>query len=339
MDEAALAEGFPSDTAESDAERVFSGPGLENIKHRCWPGEPRFYGALYAYYHFHTLISASEVAWERSGLLRHRRLLEIGNERWPGEYYFGYPTRILMGNTHARLAAYGLTAAARRLSRVELWRRQEEFAFGTLDPAVEGKMMCVFATSPDADRRFLADPALSAFLARLKTHPRINADKIAQVVSGWPPGQNYPQPWLALQRRASDNGTGKQGPSEPEGKGRRPKSIQHGLCLRLRLPYDKAAISDLRLNGHPARPSESDGFVVWVARGCTFLQLNIPPERLRQDDLFVVTCGYDPREQRGRWDSWREVDPTFRQPENDKERETKGTGVISAQQRPIRSGK
>ena len=98
MDEAALAEGFPSDTAESNAERIFFGPGLADMPSRCWLGRPRCYGAIYAYYHFHTIVSASEVGWDRSGVLRHRRLLQIGNERWPGEYYPGYPTRVILGN-------------------------------------------------------------------------------------------------------------------------------------------------------------------------------------------------------------------------------------------------
>ena len=307
MDEAALAEGFPSDTVESDAERIFYGRGLENIKNRCWLGQPRFYGAMYAYYHFHTLISASEVAWERSGVIRHRRLLEIGNERWPGEYYHGYPTRVIMGNTHARLTAYGRTAAERRRSRVELWNRFDEFTFGTLDPAVDGRTMCVLATSAAAEKNFLADPALKAVVEGLKKHSRMDAETIARFASGWPPGQNYPQAWLSLQRRSADREVGKQDSQGAAKKNGRGGPVEHGLCLRLRLPYDKAAISDLRLNGRPAPSSETDGFVAWIARGCTYIQVNIPPERLRKEDLFVVTCEYDPCEKRGRWDSWKQV--------------------------------
>ena len=81
MNLAAMAEGFPADTGESDAERMFYGPGLSNMPRKSWYGQPRFYAATYLYYHFHTLISATESAWERAGLLRHQRLLTIGNER------------------------------------------------------------------------------------------------------------------------------------------------------------------------------------------------------------------------------------------------------------------
>jgi hypothetical protein len=300
MDEAALAGGFPSDTGESDAERIFGGVGLDQIKDRCWTGRPRFYGAMYAYYHFHSLIAASEVAWEQSGLLRHRRLLEIGNERWPGEYYQGYPTRVIMGNTHARITAYGLTAAGRRRSRVELWNRFGEFTFGTIDPTVEGKAMCVLATGADADKNFLADPVIEVVVERLRRHPRMNAQAIAEFAAGWPAGQNNPRAWLALERRTAVAKNSSEKKS-------RPGPIEHGVCLRLRLAYEKAVISDLRLNGRPVADSPTDGFVTWIARGCTFIQINIPPERLLEDDLFVITCDYDPGEKRGRWDSWKRV--------------------------------
>jgi len=301
MDEAALAEGFPSDTAESDAERIFCGSEMASIQDRCWVGQPRFYGAMYAYYHFHSLIAASEVAWERSGLLRHRRLLEIGNERWPGEYYHGYPTRVIMGDTHARVTAYGRTAVQRRRSRVELWNRFGEFTFGSVDPTVEGKAMCVLATSAAADRDFLADTAIKAVLKRLQQHPRMNSEAITRFVAGWPAGQNNPRAWLPLQRRKADT----QDAAQENG---RAGPIEHGICLRLRLAYDKAVISDLRLNGRPLASSQTDGFVTWIARGCTFIQVNIPPKLLLEEDLFVVTCDYDPGEKRGRWDSWKRVD-------------------------------
>jgi hypothetical protein len=269
---------------------------------RCWRGQPRFYGAIYAYYRYHSLVSTSEVAWERSGLLRHRRLLRVGNERWPGEYYAGYPTRVIMGNMHARLTAYGTTAAQRRASRVELWQRLGEFTFGTLDPAVEGKAMCVLATSVTASETYLRESPLPAFVGRLRKHPRIDAEAIAQFTAGWPAGQNHPEPWLPWKGPAAKSDAG--GPNTPgktaDDGGAAP--LRHGVCLRLRLPYPKARIQTLRLNGREPRESETDGFLQWTARGSTYVQVAIPPERLVADDLFVVTCDYDPGERRERWD-------------------------------------
>ena len=308
MDEAALAGGFPSDTAESDAERIFGGVGLDHIKDRCWIGRPRFYGAMYAYYHFHSLIAASEVDWEQSGVLRHRRLMEIGNEQWPGEYYRGYPTRVIMGNTHVRMTAYGCTAAERRHSRVELWNRLGEFTFGSIDPTVTGKAMCVLATSAGADKGFLTDPAVEVVVERLKQHPRMNSQAIAKFAAGWPPGQNNPRAWLALQRRKADVKPDENSSKDTAQKKSGAGPVKHGISLRLRLTYAKAVISDLRLNGRPLANSETDGFVTWTARGCTFIQVNLPPKRLLEEDLFVITCDYEPGEKRVRWDSWKRVD-------------------------------
>jgi len=33
-----------------------------------------------------------------------------------------------------------------------------------------------------------------------------------------------------------------------------------------------------------------------------------PPVRLRTDDLFLVTCRYDPGEQGEHWDTWRRLE-------------------------------
>jgi hypothetical protein len=66
MDEAALAEGYPSDTLEADGERLFWGPGVEHMQSKLWLGRPNVYAAIYCYHHYHTLVSASEVCWERS---------------------------------------------------------------------------------------------------------------------------------------------------------------------------------------------------------------------------------------------------------------------------------
>lgn len=39
---------------------------------------------------------------------------------------------------------------------------------------------------------------------------------------------------------------------------------------------------------------ERNGYLTWTAWGTTCVQLNLPPQRLQTEDLFVVTCEYDP---------------------------------------------
>jgi hypothetical protein len=307
MDEAALAEGYGSDTAECDAERLFWGPDVDSLRSKMWLGRARIYAAIYCYYRYHTLVSASEVGWERSGVLRHRRLLQIGNETWPGEYAPGYPTRVIMSNTHAQLTAYGTTAAARRASRVELWNKLPQLTLGIVDPVVEGRATCVCATSPAAARKWLSGRSLNAVVEGLRSHPRMNAAAIAEFTDGWPAGQNGPEAYLGLQSGGMDQGTSPIGRPGAVGAQADASPIENGLCVRMRLPYHKARILDLRMNGRPVAPSATDGFVEWSARGCRFIQINLPPARLRSDDLLVFTCRYDPCEKREHWDTWRRL--------------------------------
>jgi hypothetical protein len=292
MDQAALEEGYPSDEAENDAERIPWGPELETIKEKVWLGRPRVYAAIYGYSRYHTLPLASEVAWERSGFLRHRRLLQVGNETWPGEHYAGYPTRVIMRNNFHMVTAYGRTAAERRRSRVELWNKQRQILHGMSNPQTEGMAFCVCATSTRAAAKWLTDRTLKGFAAKIGGHPHVNGEAIRRVLEGHPdgPGQWGPQASLWL-----EGGGAKTGEDSP---------IQHGLSLRLRLPYSKARITDLRMNGHPVPPSETDGFLTWIARGFTYIQVAIPPERSMTEDLFIVTCVYDPGEERTQGEGW-----------------------------------
>jgi hypothetical protein len=307
MNEAALAEGYGSDLAESDAERLYWGPNLDPIRSKLWVGRPNVYAATYCYAHYHTITCASEVGWERSGVLRHRRLLEIGNETWPSEHVAGYPTRIVMSNTHAMIAAYGPTAAAQRKSRVELWNKLGQLTLGILDPVVDGRLMCVCATSPAAARKWLAGKSLQAVVDGLAGNPQCDAAAIARFTAGWPAGQNAPQPYLALQSGSVDQGTSPMGKPGSVTTETHATPIVNGLGLRLRLPYPRARITDLRLNGHPLKASPTDGYVQWSARGCTFLEIGLSPSRLQANDLWLVTCQYDPQEKRDHWDTWRRL--------------------------------
>jgi hypothetical protein len=301
MDEAAMAAGYPMDTLESDAERQFYGPGVSEMAAKSWYGQPRYYAANYLYDHYHTLVSASEVCWEESGLVRHQRLLEIGNERWPGYYYPGYPNQVIMSNTHVYLVAYGQTAAMRRASRVELWNRMDEFTFGSLDPAMAGRASAFLATSASAEG-YLNDDKLEVTLAKLEKHPHMNIPGIRDFFHDWPAGQNGPTPQLYVTHRVPEKA-----PAEGEAAAVS-APIQHGASIQLRLPYPNAKIKELKLNGETIAVSETDGYATWTARASTYIQVNLSPERMAAEDLFIVTCEYEPGETRGHWDTWRTLE-------------------------------
>lgn len=291
MDEAALAAGYPSCRLEQDAERLFWGPDLNPMSDKLWYGRPRPYAAIYCYNRYHSLILASEVCWEKSGVARHRRLLQVGNEVWPGEHYPGYPTRVIAGTELHNVVAYGPTAAQRRRSRVELWSKQRQIWIGFANPQTEGLVVCVCATSPQAVGKWLKDTSLTGFLQKLRENPDAGIPAVQRVLEKHPTGSGQ---WGDRAHLYFEGGGARPEESSP---------IEHGLSLRLRIPDPKARLQDLRLNGHPLASSETDGYLRWVAQGFTYVQVNVPPQTSRTQDLYVITCEYSPGVRRER--RWR----------------------------------
>jgi len=293
LDESALAGGYPADSSQ-DVERMRGNPDkLRIMREKLGKEEGSSVDpGTYSYNRYHTIRIMTHTSWERGGLLRHQRLFQIGNEVWPGEYYPGYPTRVAMKNYIHMVTAYGQTAAQRRRSRVELWNKQAQIMHGWIKPPTVGMMLCVCATSPTTAERWLTDKTLRGLQANLKQHPRVNTESLQRVLKGYPdgPGEWGPQAEFYL-----EGGTAKVGESSP---------IEHGLSLRLRLPFAKARVTDLRMNGHSVPRSETDGFCTWVARGFSHVQINIPPARSKSEDFFFLSCEYDPGEERAHGKDW-----------------------------------
>jgi|GEM_PF-4351395 len=81
-------------------------------------------------------------------------------------------------------------------------------------------------------------------------------------------------------------------------KGDSAEPIQNGIGFRLRLPYQKPAITAVRLNGTLLDESTTDGYQAWQANGFTQVQIHVPPEKAAKQDLFLVTCEYQPEIER-----------------------------------------
>jgi hypothetical protein len=125
---------------------------------------------------------------------------------------------------------------------------------------------------------------LDQLLEKAGRDTRFNAQALREFAADLPPYNRVQSPNdLAVMR---GNGTGV------------PVPIQHGLSVRLRLPFRNASVTDLRLNGHPLAESAVDGYVYYRARGYTYVQVNHPPSRTKTEDLFIMTCSYDPMETR-----------------------------------------
>lgn len=298
MDQAALDGGFPSDFQEDDREVLCWDPSVDSLKPKLWPGRGFWSPGLYAYGRYHTLHVLMEITWQRSGLLRFQRLLRIGNEQWEGEPCRGYPNHVVAAfgpsGMYQMIAAYGQNAVQQRESRVEIWSKHHQITSAIVNPQMTGKTAAVFTLSADAHDEWLKeDDTLDEFGARLKQHPTINAEYIADFLYGWPAGQNRPEAALSVWRGVQ---TGEP-PHEDE-------PIRHGLALRVRVPYPSAGVRDVRLNGHPLAESSEDGYSLWRTRGFTFIQANVPPSKSQAETLLILTCEYDAGEDRPHWEFW-----------------------------------
>ncbi len=263
--------GYGSDRYEADSQRVYSGPAMAGIADRVFGGAPLFYSAHYGYAKYHTMILVMEVGWEQSGVARLRGLLKLGNRVWEGEPQTGYPVDRVQGFLGHFLVAYGKTAEERRRSRVELWQRQGSFTKAILYPQTDCRDTYVLATSAEAAKTLDTDK--HKFAANLKNRPGFCAGAIEAFVQAGPEVKLYSEPAAA-----------------PAAAG----PIEHGLALRLRIPYRKPEWIDLRLNGHRIPEHPTDGYHAWYADGYTQVQINIPPEKAKTNDLWVVTCAYAP---------------------------------------------
>ncbi|MCA9023155.1 MAG: hypothetical protein KDA74_23565, partial [Planctomycetaceae bacterium] len=74
--------------------------------------------------------------------------------------------------------------------------------------------------------------------------------------------------------------------------------LEHGISFQMRIPYPDPDLVDIRLNGHLLKKSATDGYLAWYADGFTHVQINVPPEKSKSSDLYLITCLYNPKQTR-----------------------------------------
>ena len=281
MNEAAEEAGFLFSRGEESAGQILSTvpvPGAE----RWFYGStsmPKVVCALYSYYQCHSIVQTMEVGWEESAVIRLRRLLQVGNEVWKGEPYPGYPVNTVSYRSAAAIVAWGMTAAERRKSRVELWRKLPQISHTCGWPQGRNDIVAFVATTPESREYYapgratsgpnLNEPNMEGLFTKLKENPRFNGDALDDFLYQTPSRQvSWPQAEY-------------DGQAEP---------IENGLVIRLLLPHPGVTFKHLKLDGHDMEHSETDGYFVYHNPGTT-VQVNIPPGKVQ--DFHIVTGLFD----------------------------------------------
>ncbi|MFH1301894.1 MAG: M14 family zinc carboxypeptidase [Planctomycetota bacterium] len=276
INEAGIKAGYGYDRFEADAQRLFWGNPLAAMSNKLWLGRPNFYTAHYGYARYHTMVMALEVGWEQSGVARLKALMNIGNTKWKGEYFPGYPVNRMQGYIGHFVSAWGTTPQARRKSRVELWQKQPYFSQAILYPQTAGRETYPVATSAKSAALLSADT--SEFLENIKPIPSVNQSTLKAIIEAGPE--------IKFAVSKGHTSTEKETP------------IKHGISFQLRIPYRNPELVDLRLNGHLLEKSATDGYLTWYGDGFTHVQVNVPPEKSTINDLYIITCLYNPQEER-----------------------------------------
>ena len=281
MNDAAEEAGFLIGGAEEASGQILSTvpvPGAERWFYG-FSSKPRVVAGLYPYYQYHTLVQTMEVGWEESAVVRLRRLLQVGNETWRGEPQPGYPVNQISCWGSSAIAAWGTNASERRKSRIELWRKLPQISHLCGWPEPRNSIVILVATLPEARARYtpgegskapgIGKPNIGPVFESIKENPRFNGGALDAF------RRETTAQYLEWAYPAYD------GPSSP---------IEHGLAIRLLLPYPSVKFSHLKLDGHDIAPSESDGYIEYHNPG-TIVQINIPPGKVQ--DFHVITGLFD----------------------------------------------
>jgi hypothetical protein len=269
MDAAAEQAGFLITAGEQSAGQVRATAPVPGADHHYYIRHANVNDCVYTYHTAHAITITFESGFEESTIVRLRRLLRIGNERWRGERYRGYPVNQVACWTSMALSAWGTTAAQRRASRVELWTKLGQLSYGCAHPEPRGTMMAFVCTDPETRARIFGDKKLPVVVEKLAAEAHIDGKTV-----------------MAFAERTPALNALQSGPVSKRATG----PIEHGLVIRLLIPYADATLTHLCLDGHQIAESDTDGFHVRRRPG-TIVEVAVPPGKVR--NVHVVTCAYE----------------------------------------------
>jgi Zinc carboxypeptidase len=272
IDEAAEAQGFLITRGEQDAGKLLTTGQIAGFPDHLFYLRNRW-GTItaYPYARFHTLSFIMEVGYEESLIARTKRALQMGHERWRYERYPAYPVNQVGIWTLVSLSAWGTNATQRRESRCELWQKLPQMAYGVAGPIpCRDSLMAYVATTPKA-REQVRGKDVSDVIASLREDPSFDADALAEHASRSPARSFGGSKYAAADSTEMT-------------------PIQHGMVIRLLIPYNDAELSEVRLDGHLLDESATDGYFIRRGPG-TIVEIAVPPGKTK--DLHIASCLYD----------------------------------------------
>ena len=282
IDEAVEKQGFLITRGEQDAGKVRTTspiPGYPDYIFYLHKSSPTV--MVYPYARFHTMSIIFESGSEESTVARAKAALQLGHKKWRYERYESYPVNQVGIWTTIAVSAYGTTAEQRRASRVELWQKNPDISFGTASPIPpRGSMIGYVSTTPNG-RKKVRGAKVDTLFKELTDNPRFDGEGLKQSATGFPfkafggPRESY-KPF---------DGT------KPQEAG----PIEHGIVVRILVPYADATITEVRRDGHLLNASSTDGYHITQGPGVV-IEIAIPPDQVR--DFHIVSCKYDTPTQR-----------------------------------------
>jgi hypothetical protein len=274
IDDATEAQGFLVTRGEQDDGKLLTTspvPGYPD--YLFYLRHPTSNATTYAYAKYHTLAFIMECGSAERIVAATRAALQIGHQRYRYEHYEGYPVNQVGNWTAVSVAAYGATASERRASRVELWQKlpQIQYAGASPTPARDVAMGFVSTT---AEGRKMMRGGMSDIVERLKSNPQFDAAGLASVISRFP-FKAFGSPRPVYKPTEGEQASG---------------PVEHGLTIRLAVPYGDATIKEVRLDGRLITESATDGYTLRRNPG-VIVEFAIPPKKVA--DAHVVSCLYD----------------------------------------------
>ena len=248
--------GYPQDRMEEDEEKIL--PPLSGFANHAACSGDLITPGVYAYNRFHSLLFSMEVMYDESGLIKIRKILELGNQVWRYEPRPGYPVQVITRPFPFGVVAYGNTAAERRKSRVELWQSNDTLTRFSL-PYAENDGFLGVGVSIHAGDSALGAKTAADVLDQFAHDENVNTEALRKAfgprLAGLPGVMSEPASarpvWLS--------------------------EIRNGLGLRIRL-LPGSRVKRVLVNGREARESGEEGYETWTPKDSfTVAQINIPP--------------------------------------------------------------